>query len=447
MNEKVRGKYSPINPVAFGVATKPRLTDREVKSVVIGDNSNLLEEVSLLWIYPEDKVADVTYGNGVFWKNTDFKVEASDIYPRKENVLQADFCDLPYENESFDVVAFDPPYRPSHGSSSQPAGLVKAYRITQSIDCINDVRDLYEKGIKECWRILRPGGRILVKCQDSSYSNKLHLFSMDVLVLMVNAGFDLADKFTLVSPSNVSTSSSNQGHARRIESVLWVGIKPGMRRRPVQPMSSEISPEMMFERTAADLMDCPSELLAGHTAPKDAWGVYGLFWKDNPFYFGQGSGNTISGRLDGHAKKLREGNLLSPDITCRWLVISREDKWLIRPAEEYLIRVNHPEHSSEALWCDPILNNQGKFNGCPKVQGFASIGETDNASIGRDAPGKGGIYWGKAFIGWTGSSQMTSEEQDKLYQKIRQEQWVARNRAIGQGLLFGDEEDPFCESV
>ena len=53
------------------------------------------------------KVADLTYGKGVFRHKV--RTEKYDFPP--SNITDSIDCrDLPYEDESFDCIVFDPPY-------------------------------------------------------------------------------------------------------------------------------------------------------------------------------------------------------------------------------------------------------------------------------------------------------------------------------------------------
>lgn len=219
----LRGKYTPRDPVAYGEAVAcPGQADGSVLSVVHGDNAELMDAAARLWITDDDFVADVTFGNGAFWKKNDRIVAGTDL------ALDGTDCrDLPYEDEVVDVVVLDPPYQPQHGQPGRDFGVGRTYRIGESgLQTITDVLDLYDDAIAEAGRVLKHGGRLLVKCQDLTYNHRLHLVHLDVLRRMTWNEIGLADMFVLANKNRMPQRAGPQQRARRAHSYLLVGVKP-----------------------------------------------------------------------------------------------------------------------------------------------------------------------------------------------------------------------------
>lgn len=199
--------------------------DKPVLSAVKGDNADLFAEVAKLWITENDRVADVTAGERVFWKRVPPEIT--------DKVWFSDYADdgtdcreLPYEDESFTVVVLDPPYQPVHNNAWR-GGTRGYYNLT--LNTMQEVLDLYEAAIAEANRVLTPGGCLVVKCQDMSFNHRLHLIHLDVLRYMTRSGIDLADMFVLLNEARMPqpARATKQERARRAHSYFLVGVKSG----------------------------------------------------------------------------------------------------------------------------------------------------------------------------------------------------------------------------
>lgn len=84
-------------------------------------------------------------------KNRAGGVKHSRIHPD----LIADFTDLPFEDNSFYLVVFDPPHI---------VGLTDASWLKQQYGVLeDDWREVIRKGFEECWRVLKPNGTLIFK--------------------------------------------------------------------------------------------------------------------------------------------------------------------------------------------------------------------------------------------------------------------------------------------
>lgn len=76
--------------------------------------------------------------------------------------IVADFTDLPFQDESFYLVVFDPPHLTSLNSNSM---LAKKYGRL-----IGEWRDEIQEGFSECFRVLKPNGTLVFKWNSSDIS-------------------------------------------------------------------------------------------------------------------------------------------------------------------------------------------------------------------------------------------------------------------------------------
>ena len=72
----------------------------------------------------------------------------------------ADFTSLPFSNNTFSLVVFDPP----HLDSASPSGwLARKYGTLQG----KDWRDMLRRGFAECFRVLRSEGTLIFKWNET----------------------------------------------------------------------------------------------------------------------------------------------------------------------------------------------------------------------------------------------------------------------------------------
>ncbi len=113
---------------------------------------------------------DATYGLGVFWKKwRPEHLVRQDLDATKAPDGVVDFRCLPYPDDTFDAVMFDPPYK----LNGQPDPLVDDRYGVGVPTRWQDRMALCTEGIIEQARVLKVGGNLLVKCQDQVCSGRI----------------------------------------------------------------------------------------------------------------------------------------------------------------------------------------------------------------------------------------------------------------------------------
>lgn len=215
-------------------------------SAHLTDNSELFPKILDLHVPAGSTIADVTFGRGVFWKRVPtgrYTLLASDVCETKaangnlfiEVQTGVDCRNLPYDSESLDCVVLDPPYmeglyrrKKAHlaGSGSHVA-FREAYSdgtTTKGGPKWHDaVVDLYLRAGVEAYRVLRPNGILLVKCQDEVSANKQRLTHVEIISAYEQIGFYTKDLFVVVRRNNPAVSRiKRQVHARKNHSYFLV---------------------------------------------------------------------------------------------------------------------------------------------------------------------------------------------------------------------------------
>lgn len=193
-----------------------------------GRNADLISEATRLYVKAGARVADVTYGKGMFWRKVDtsrFEFVPSDLFTVPS--ASFDFAKLPYKSDSFDVLVFDPPYMgggpPSTEHAIERYGCATLKRPTRNYH--EAIVDLYRAGIVEAARVVKAGGTIWVKCQDEVSSGRPRWTHIEVLREGEKVGLIATDLFVLVASAKPILRHSRQLHARKNHSYLWVFAK------------------------------------------------------------------------------------------------------------------------------------------------------------------------------------------------------------------------------
>ncbi len=127
-------------------------------------NGDLIADVAKLG-YLDGTVLDVTPGAGGWWTKWMPEVLGSST---------ADFRSLPYLDDEWDTVCFDPPYVALGGRKTTGKEMTGMYERFGQLDCPSTpekLQQLIDAGLNECLRVARR--YVLVKCQDYVSGGKL----------------------------------------------------------------------------------------------------------------------------------------------------------------------------------------------------------------------------------------------------------------------------------
>ena len=221
--------------VRHGIATNDL-----VLSAYAEGNDVVFPKILDLYVKPGSVIADVTYGEGVFWKGVPqgrYDLRATDI---KTGI---DCRDLPYRDSEIDCVVLDPPYMHSPGGSAHQThqAFEKYYANNgsggQTKRKYHDaVLDLYFEAGAEAHRVLRERGVFIVKCQDEVCANRQRFTHVEIMNAYEEIGFVAEDLFVIVRKNRPGVSRMvKQVHARKNHSYFLVFWKRGDDRGKWEP--------------------------------------------------------------------------------------------------------------------------------------------------------------------------------------------------------------------
>jgi len=180
----------------------------------------------MLDFYPRKKprlILDATINAGRFWKGSRRKVIGLDIDPKFKPDVVADNRNMPFKDQCFDVVVYDPPHVPNQGRDQSKDfndrfGLVLKSPAASGYNFAH----LYPPFAAEAYRVLKPEGILLCKIADYVHGHRFQWAHIDLINAAVAVGFTACDCIVKVRQGPiVSPRWKNAHHARR-QHCYWL---------------------------------------------------------------------------------------------------------------------------------------------------------------------------------------------------------------------------------
>jgi SAM-dependent methyltransferase len=190
------------------------------------DQSEIIRNILRLHV-PEGKIdCDPTFSTGAFYNGTgiDAPQYRFDISPQRADVIQADARHLPLIDGSISCMMLDPPFLATKGKSlNSTDGNI----INRRFGVYPDEKSLhrcYSDMLAEAYRVLKPDGILIFKCQDKVSSGKQYMSHVYIINEAVRIGFYPKDLFILLAKSRLVADwqKQNQAHARKWHAYFLV---------------------------------------------------------------------------------------------------------------------------------------------------------------------------------------------------------------------------------
>jgi SAM-dependent methyltransferase len=193
-------------------------------SVWYGEDSELLEK--LLNFYPRkkpSKILDATVNRGRFWKGSKRQVTGLDIDPRYRPTVVGDNANMPFPNESFDVVVYDPPHIPNQGKDKSKDfntrfGLV----LRSSKENHYTFSHTFPPFVKEAYRVLKPEGILLCKIADYVHHHKYQWAHIEFINAALAASLTPCDCIIKIRKGPIIDPKWKTAHHSRRQHCYWL---------------------------------------------------------------------------------------------------------------------------------------------------------------------------------------------------------------------------------
>ena len=197
------------------------------------DQSEIIRNILKLHV-PERKIdCDPTFSTGAFYNGTGIALPEYrfDISPQRSDVIQADARRLPLADSSISCMMLDPPFLATKGKSLKSTD---SNIINRRFGVYPDEKSLhrcYSDMLAEAYRVLKPDGILIFKCQDKVSSGKQYMSHVYIMNEAVRIGFYPKDLFILLAKSRLVANwqKQNQRNSRKYHSYFWVFQKNNRR--------------------------------------------------------------------------------------------------------------------------------------------------------------------------------------------------------------------------
>ena len=167
--------------------------------------------------------ADVTYGNGNFYKEIPKPGRCFDIDGSLPGVEQASSDNLPIETSSIKSLMFDPPFLTYVRAAREGNGNMVMAKRFAGYWRYDELETHYKATIQEAARVMEYKGILVVKCQDIIHNHKMHCTHANV-INWSSDNFRLKDMFILTAKHRMPSPNrkGTQKHARIFHSYFLV---------------------------------------------------------------------------------------------------------------------------------------------------------------------------------------------------------------------------------
>lgn len=172
---------------------------------------------------PEGFECDMTYGNGAFWRRRKEPKHCFDITPLRPHVVKACSMMLPLPAGSLSNCVFDPPFLTYVRNGREHNKKVAMTSRFGGYYQYEELEEHYQHTISEAYRVLKPKGKMIFKCQDIIHNHRMHCTHVKVIQWAELEGFRLADLYILGAKHRMpGPQKGQQRHARIWHSYFLV---------------------------------------------------------------------------------------------------------------------------------------------------------------------------------------------------------------------------------
>lgn len=225
---KKKRKPSKHNGTLFGdlatASCEAPATYKPLPSIWHGDDAELLEK--MLCFYPKTPprdILDATVNKGRFWNVSRRKVVGMDINPAYNPDILADNTDMPCEDESFDVVVYDPPHIPNQGRDKSKDFQDRFGLVVKSPGELGyNLTHTFKPFLLEAHRVLRKNGVLFCKIADYVHGHRYQWAHIEMVNAAAQIGFTPCDCIIKIRKGPITDPRWKNAHHARRQHCYWL---------------------------------------------------------------------------------------------------------------------------------------------------------------------------------------------------------------------------------
>lgn len=214
------------NSMATALATRlPKTVQyNPLPSIWSGEDAELLER--LLRFYPRrspSRILDATVNGGRFWRGSKRKIVGLDKELSHRPTVAADNTKMPFPNDSFNVVVYNPPHIPNQGKDKQ-----KDFNTRFGLGARSPKENGYTfthtfpPFVKEAYRVLRSEGILLAKITDYIHHHRYQWAHVELVQAARGAGFQPCDCVIKIRKGPIIDPKWKVAHHSRRQHCYWL---------------------------------------------------------------------------------------------------------------------------------------------------------------------------------------------------------------------------------
>lgn len=207
------------------------MNNKEVIKTISYSQHEILSNIKILHNDNKPFDCDITYSKGCFYNDKTYPVEPPkhkfDVYPQTPDTVKIEpLGRIPLESNTVESIVVDLPFVISKGPSLKEAADGKKNLTAKRFSWYYPAIELYKSynhWINEAYRVLKPNGLCVFKCQDTVSGGFEHNVSAFSVLSAMDCGFVVDDTFILLAKARMlSGKVEAQRHARKFHSYFFV---------------------------------------------------------------------------------------------------------------------------------------------------------------------------------------------------------------------------------